>query len=166
MKKSFSTAEMMRYMPHRFPFLLIDRILDISDDYTECRALKNVTVNEPQFTGHFPEYPVMPGVLLIEAMAQACGPLVLYRLPDTAGKSVMIALAGTDSVRFRRMVQPGDQVIFNCRFVKARHNLMWFDVKATVDGEPAATATLLCAVREFEQPADPLEEHRKARQAQ
>ena len=107
--------DIMRILPHRFPFLLIDRVLEISDDHTACKVLKNVTANEPQFTGHFPEYPVMPGVLIIEAMAQACAVLGIARLTEEQRQEkALFFFAGIDEARFKRVVQPGDQLIFEC----------------------------------------------------
>ena len=140
--------DIMRILPHRFPFLLIDRVLEISDDLETCRVLKNVTANEPQFTGHFPEYPVMPGVLIIEAMAQACAVLGIARLTEEErNEKALFFFAGIDEARFKRVVQPGDQLIFECRFVKARAGIGWYEARALVDGKVACEAKLMCARR-------------------
>lgn len=105
--------DIMRMLPHRYPFLLIDRVLEISEDLTTCKVLKNVTANEPQFTGHFPEFPVMPGVLIIEAMAQACAVLAMSRLTEEQKKEkALFYFAGIDEARFKRVVIPGDQLHF------------------------------------------------------
>lgn len=104
--------EIMKLLPHRFPFLLVDRVESVSDDLTEIVAYKNVTANEPQFTGHFPGAPVMPGVLIIEAMAQACGVLAMLRLPEEerTDKNSIYYFAGIDHARFKRVVLPGDKL--------------------------------------------------------
>ena len=140
--------EIMRMLPHRFPFLLIDRVLEVSEDKTTCRVLKNVTANEPQFTGHFPECPVMPGVLLIEAMAQACAVLAIARLTEEEKKEkALFYFAGIDGARFKRVVSPGDQVIFDCKYVKDRAGIGGYEATATVDGHVACQAKLMCARR-------------------
>ncbi len=104
---NFDIREILRYMPHRYPFLLVDRVLYLDD--TWIQAVKNVTMNEPFFTGHFPENPIMPGVLIVEALAQAGGFLLLHRVPDPEGK--LLVFAGLDKVRFRHTVRPGDRLI-------------------------------------------------------
>ena len=129
--------DIMRILPHRFPFLLIDRVLEISDDHTTCKVLKNVTANEPQFTGHFPEYPVMPGVLIIEAMAQACAVLGIARLTEEERREkALFFFAGIDEARFK--------------FVKARAGIGWYEARALVDGHVACEAKLMCARRKAE----------------
>lgn len=144
----YNINEIMKGIPHRYPFLLIDRVLDINEDKTVAHVLKNITVNEPQFTGHFPDFPIMPGVLLIEAMAQACATLAVARLTDEEKKQKsLFYFAGIDHARFKRMVVPGDQVIFECHYVKERSGIYWYSAKATVDGHIAAEADLMCARR-------------------
>lgn len=148
MHKQQTINDIMRQLPHRFPFLLIDRVLDISDDKTTARVLKNVTANEPQFTGHFPEYPVMPGVLIIEAMAQACAVLVMARLSEEERqKKALFYFAGIDGARFKRVVTPGDQIIFECEYIRDRAGICWCQARATVDGQLACEAKLMCARR-------------------
>ncbi len=138
--------DIMRLLPHRFPFLLIDRVLEISEDASACRVLKNVTANEPQFTGHFPEYPVMPGVLIIEAMAQACAVLGMARLTEEQrNEPALFFFAGIDGARFKKVVTPGDQLIFECKFIRARAGIGWYEAKALVDGQVACEAQLMCA---------------------
>ena len=138
--------DIMRILPHRFPFLLIDRVLEISDDLETCRVLKNVTANEPQFTGHFPEYPVMPGVLIIEAMAQACAVLGIARLTEEErNEKALFFFAGIDEARFKRPVVPGDQMIMEVTFEKTRRGLTRFKGVALVDGKVVCEATMMCA---------------------
>ena len=119
--------EIMELLPHRYPFLLVDRVESINDDLTEIVAYKNVTANEPQFTGHFPGAPVMPGVLIIEAMAQACGILATCRLTEEQrnDKNAIYYFAGIDKARFKRVVLPGDKLVFNGRYLKDRMGIGW-----------------------------------------
>ena len=134
----------MRHLPHRYPFLLIDRILDYEAD-ERVRALKNVTINEPFFQGHFPGEPVMPGVLIVEAMAQAGG--VLAFLSADPNKDYLVYFTGVDEVRFRRPVRPGDQLIFELAKLRRRGLLWRFRGEAYVDGklvcEGVLSATLV-----------------------
>ena len=148
MTTKFDITDIMDMLPHRYPFLLIDRVVELSDDLNRVVVIKNVTVNEPQFTGHFPQVPVMPGVLIIEAMAQACAIMALARLPeDVDRKNSLFYFAGIDKARFKRVVLPGDKLVFNGRYLKDRMGIGWFDCTATVDGELVCKATLMCARR-------------------
>jgi 3-hydroxyacyl-[acyl-carrier-protein] dehydratase len=138
-------SEILKVMPHRYPFLLIDRVLEMTE--TTIRAIKNVTINEPHFTGHFPEAPVMPGVLVVEAMAQAGGFLLFSQVEDRDGK--LIYFTGIDNCRFRRPVVPGDQIVFEVEVVSARRNFAKIHGRATVDGELACEADLMSAMMEI-----------------
>ncbi|RME86478.1 MAG: 3-hydroxyacyl-[acyl-carrier-protein] dehydratase FabZ [Zetaproteobacteria bacterium] len=139
--------EIMKNLPHRYPFLLIDRILDYEPE-ERVRALKNVTINEPFFQGHFPGNPVMPGVLIVEAMAQAGG--VLAFLSADPGKRYHVYFTGLDEVRFRRPVRPGDQLIFELTKLR-RRGLMWrFRGEAYVDDKLVCEGVLMATLVEAE----------------
>jgi len=129
-------------LPHRYPFLLIDRILELED--MRVVAIKNVTMNEPHFTGHFPGFPVMPGVLIIEAMAQAAGVLVLNRIPNRSEKLVYLAMV--EQARFRKPVVPGDQMRIEVVFLKLKPSVAKIHAVATVDGAVVAEADLMCTL--------------------
>ncbi|MBI4877461.1 MAG: 3-hydroxyacyl-ACP dehydratase FabZ [Acidobacteria bacterium] len=127
-------------LPHRYPMLLVDRIVELEAD--RIVGIKNVTVNEPFFMGHFPEFPVMPGVLIIEAMAQVAGVLVLKEIADR--KSKVVLLASVDSAKFRRPVLPGDQLRIEMRVVKKKASVAKMAGQATVDGQVVAEAEVMC----------------------
>jgi 3-hydroxyacyl-[acyl-carrier-protein] dehydratase len=129
-------------LPHRYPFLLVDRVLEI--EAGRILALKNVTFNEPHFTGHFPDVPVMPGVLVVEAMAQAGGVLMLHDMPDRHDK--LIYFTGIDKCRFRRPVVPGDQLLLDVRVLKRRQRFAVLHGTARVGDELAAEAELSSAM--------------------
>ncbi|BBO28685.1 MAG: 3-hydroxyacyl-ACP dehydratase FabZ [Pseudomonadota bacterium] len=136
--------EIMDLLPHRYPFLLIDRVTDYELGVS-IKAYKNITLNEPCFTGHFPDYPIFPGVLILEAMAQAAGILGF----KTVGKSDKLYLyAGIDNARFKRPVTPGDRLDFEVCLVKERRGIWKFKGVASVDGEEACSAEFMCAMRE------------------
>lgn len=136
-------AEIMSILPHRYPLLLIDRILEI-EPKKRIVALKNITFNEPQFTGHFPDYPIMPGVLMIEAIAQAGGALLLNEIPDRDQK--LMVFTGIDDAKFRKPVIPGDQVRIEVTVLNWRTSAVRMRGVATVDGKIACEATVMCAL--------------------
>lgn len=141
--------EIRRFLPHRYPFLLIDRVLDCVPGET-LTAIKNVSVNEPFFTGHFPETPIMPGVLIIEALAQATGLLGFKTMSEEPSDDLLYMLVGVDNVRLKRQVVPGDQLTLKVS-VKRRSKVIWkFTGEASVDGDIVTTADLLCAAKEKE----------------
>jgi beta-hydroxyacyl-ACP dehydratase FabZ len=129
-------------LPHRYPFLLVDRIEELEAE--RVVGIKNVTVNEPFFAGHFPDYPVMPGVLIIEAMAQVAGVLVLSGIPDR--KSKLVLLAGVDGAKFRKPVRPGDQLRIEMKILRSRASMAKISGTATVDGAIVAEAEMLCVL--------------------
>ncbi len=139
--------KVLSLLPHRYPFLLIDRVVDYKpDEY--LIALKNVTVNEPFFAGHFPVRPVMPGVLIVEAMAQATGLLAMESRPDEVGEKDLYYLAGIDKARFKRTVEPGDQLTLDVRLKKVRRGVWLFSGEARVQEQMAATADIMCTARD------------------
>ncbi len=131
-------------LPHRYPFLLVDRITELEED--RIVGLKNVTANEPFFVGHFPDFPVMPGVLITECMAQVAGVLVLKSIPDRHSKLVL--LASVDDAKFRRPVRPGDQLRIEMKMVSRKSTICKMTGKVTVDGIVVAEATLMCVLRD------------------
>ena len=136
--------DILEVMPHRYPFLLIDRVLEM--DEKSIRAVKNVSFNEPHFMGHFPGHPVMPGVLLVEAMAQAGGFLLFSRIEDRENK--LIYFTGIDNCRFRRPVVPGDQIVFDIEVKSVKRTFAKIHGIATVDGEVACEADMMSAMME------------------
>ncbi|MDR2976725.1 MAG: 3-hydroxyacyl-ACP dehydratase FabZ [Streptococcaceae bacterium] len=138
-------TKIMEALPHRYPMLLVDRVVDISEDGNSITAYKNVTINEEIFQGHFPQKPVFPGVLIMEALAQAAGVLELSK-PENKGK--LVFYGGMDKVKYRRQVNPGDQLMLHATFVKRRGNVAVVDAEASVDGEMAAKGTLTFAIGE------------------
>ncbi len=131
--------EILNSLPHRYPFLLVDRILEISED--KVIGLKNVTINEPFFQGHFPGQPIMPGVLIIEAMAQVGGCLLLKDVPEKENK--LVYFMGIDKARFRKPIVPGDQIIFEVKVLHKRSNTCKLWGEAKVDGNLCAEAELI-----------------------
>lgn len=145
-KVVMDVVEIRKYLPHRYPFLLIDRVIDLVEgDYIV--ALKNVSINEEVFLGHFPQFPVFPGVMIIEAMAQACGVLGFKTMDKTPEEGSIYLFAGIDDVRFKRQVTPGDQVAIKATIVSEKRGIWKFDCEATVDGEVVTKATIMCADR-------------------
>jgi 3-hydroxyacyl-[acyl-carrier-protein] dehydratase len=138
--------EIREYLPHRYPFLLVDRVLELTPGESIV-AIKNVTVNEPFFNGHFPDHPVMPGVLIVEAMAQAAGILGFKTMNKKPQDGSIYYFVGADDLRFKRPVVPGDQLRLEAVVRSERRGIWKFDVKATVDGDTVSSATILCADR-------------------
>ena len=144
-KPVYGIAEIMKFLPHRYPFLLVDRILEIEGD-KRIVGLKNVTINEQFFQGHFPGAPVMPGVLIIESMAQVAGVLIYRDLPDKDKK--LIYFSGIENAKFRRPVLPGDQLHVEMQLLNRRNNFGKMQGRATVDGKLVAEAVVLFAIVE------------------
>jgi 3-hydroxyacyl-[acyl-carrier-protein] dehydratase len=140
--------DILRHLPHRYPFLLIDRVLEFNKGES-LTGIKNVTYNEPFFQGHFPQRPVMPGVLILEAMAQATGLLAFRTLENTADRDSLYFLVGMDRVRFKRPVEPGDQLLLSARLLKTKRGIWMFDCDARVDGAIAASAEIMCTERDI-----------------
>lgn len=132
----------MRQLPHRYPFLLVDRVLELTEE--EVVALKNVTINEPFFQGHFPEQPIMPGVLIMEALAQAGGILAFSKFSELIGRPVYFM--GMDKVRFRKPVRPGDQLILKQKILRRRGTVFRMQGEAFVDDELVAEAEMMATI--------------------
>ncbi len=142
--KPLDINEVLRRLPHRYPFLLVDRVLEFESNKS-IRALKNVTFNEPFFTGHFPHRPVMPGVLMLEALAQTCGLLAFLTANVYPSERAQLYFAGIDGVRFRRPVEPGDQLILKAELTRVMRGIWKFTTSAEVDGKEAACADIMIA---------------------
>lgn len=138
--------EILQYLPHRYPFLLVDRVLEMEEG-KRVLALKNVTMNEPFFPGHFPHHPVMPGVLIIEAMAQAAALLSFKTLGIKPDENSVVYFAGIDNARFKRPVVPGDQLLFDVEITQGKRNIYKYKGVARVGGEVTAEAELMCALK-------------------
>jgi 3-hydroxyacyl-[acyl-carrier-protein] dehydratase len=138
--------EIRKYLPHRYPFLLVDRVVELIPGESIV-AYKNLSINEPFFDGHFPGKPIFPGVLLLEAMAQAAGILGFKTKGKTPQDGSVYYLAGTDELRFKRPCVPGDRVMLRATLVSERRGVAKFVISSDVDGELAASATILCADR-------------------
>ena len=147
-KKTLNIEEIMSLLPHRYPFLMIDRVVDysITDEHKTLRAIKNVSFNEPFFQGHFPGKPVLPGVLILEAMAQATGVLA-FTMVGKPAPDELYYFAAIDNARFKRPVVPGDQVVLDVEFLKEKRGIASFKGVAKVDGEIVCSADLMCAKR-------------------
>jgi 3-hydroxyacyl-[acyl-carrier-protein] dehydratase len=139
----------LEHLPHRYPFLLVDRVLQLEKG-KNIVALKNVTINEPFFVGHYPHMPVMPGVLIIEALAQAAGILSFQTMGKVSDDSSVYYFVGIDSARFKRPVSPGDQLLLHVEITRTARSIWKYAAKATVDGQIAAEAELMCTLREIE----------------
>ena len=150
MKNNGDILEIMNLLPHRYPFLLVDKISEFEDGKSIV-AIKNVSFNEPFFNGHFPGYPVMPGVLILESLAQASG-LLVFKTPSLCPPNESLYLfVGIDKARFKKPVTPGDQLNLKVELKKSKAGFAIFDALATVDGEVAASAELMCRFKELPQ---------------
>ncbi len=138
--------EIIKKLPHRYPFLLVDRVVEFEKD-VRIKALKNVTINEPFFNGHFPSRPVMPGVLMLEALAQASALLSFASEGEESDGSRLYYFAGIDGARFKRIVEPGDQLILESKIERKKASIYKYSTRATVNGELAVEAELMCTVR-------------------
>jgi 3-hydroxyacyl-[acyl-carrier-protein] dehydratase len=139
----------LRKLPHRYPFLLVDRVLHVEKN-VRITALKNVTINEPFFPGHFPVRPVMPGVMILEALAQAAALLSFESLGSEPGDDTVVYFVGIDNARFKRPVGPGDQLILEASIDRAKGGIYRYKTRALVDGQVAAEADLMCTMRKVE----------------
>ena len=143
---SLDIHEVLKYLPHRYPFLLIDRVLDFTQDQS-LTAIKNVTINEPFFPGHFPHRPVMPGVLILEAMAQACAILSLKSMDKLPGSDSVFYFVGIDDARFKRPVEPGDQLRLQVSIKRKMRGMWMYEGEAYVGDELASSASLMCTYK-------------------
>ena len=141
--------EIREYLPHRYPFLLVDRVVDLNVEEKRIRAYKNVSINEPFFNGHFPAHPIMPGVLIIEAMAQAAGILGFKMLRPQACRRHALLFRGFRQAAFRNPVTPGDQLILEAKFISCKRQIWKFECQASVDGKPVCSAEIICAERKL-----------------
>lgn len=139
--------KVMEFLPHRYPFLMIDKVVEFEAGI-RLLAVKNVTYNEPHFTGHFPHNPIMPGVLILEALAQASGLLSMKTLTERGESFGEYYLVGVDNARFKRSVVPGDQLMLEAVCVKNKRNIWTFATSATVDGQLIVSADIMCASKE------------------
>ena len=142
-------VEIQKLLPHRYPFLLVDRVVEFHEGRSLV-GIKNVSVNEPFFQGHFPEKPVMPGVLILEALAQATGLLAFRTVRSGAQRESLYYLVGIDKARFKQSVEPGDQLRLSVDVIKTRRGIWVFDTEASVDGKTAATAEIMCTERKID----------------
>lgn len=143
----FDIEKILRMLPHRYPFLLVDRVLELKQGESIV-AIKNVTVNEPFFQGHFPDFRVMPGVLVVEAMAQAGGVLLYKSIPDPEGK--LVFLSKIDNLKFRKPVVPGDQIRLEVEIVKLKSRVCHIKAKALVDGEVVTEGDIMASLVNLE----------------
>ena len=138
--------QILQRLPHRYPILLVDRVLELEPG-KRVRALKNVTVNEHFFEGHFPRRPVMPGVLMLEALAQAAALLSFQSNGQTLDDDTVVYFVGIDAARFKRVVEPGDQLVLEAAIERAKAGIFKYKTRASVDGETAVEAELMCTMR-------------------
>ncbi len=147
----FDIRDIFRFLPHRYPFLLVDRVLAL-DQGKSISAIKNVTYNEPFFPGHFPDVPTMPGVLILEALAQASGILAVVTEKVEASSGFILYFAGIDNARFRKPVVPGDQLVLHSELDKHKRDIWKFRTRATVSETLVCEADMLCVLRDARRP--------------
>ena len=147
--EALDVTEIIKYLPHRYPFLLIDRVTEYEAG-TRLSAIKNVSINEPIFTGHFPQFPVFPGVLILEAMAQCCAVFAFRELGGYPPAETLYLLVGIDEARFKKQVVPGDQLVLEVTLQKTRRGIWRFDATGHVDGKLCSSAQILIAKNEIE----------------
>jgi 3-hydroxyacyl-[acyl-carrier-protein] dehydratase len=140
----------LQKLPHRYPFLLVDRVTEFERN-VRIKALKNVTINEPYFVGHFPHRPVMPGVMMLEALAQTAALLSFESMDTGAGDDSVVYFVGIDGARFKRVVEPGDQLILEASLERAKGGIYKYKTRASVDGVTAVEAELMCTMRKISQ---------------
>lgn len=140
--------EIRQYLPHRYPFLLVDRVVELEEGKS-IKGYKNISINEEVFNGHFPEVPIFPGVMIVEALAQVSGILGFKTLGQKPEDGYLYLFAGIDNVRFKRQVIPGDRLQLESEVISERRGIWKFAGKASVDGELAASADILCAVKKI-----------------
>lgn len=150
--KTLDINQIKEYLPHRYPMLLVDRVLDWDAGKT-ITAIKNVTINEEFFNGHFPYKPVMPGVLMIEALAQTAALLAFLTLGQKPDDNAVVYFLGIDGARFKRPVEPGDQIKMHVEVIRQARGVWKFKALATVDGQTAVEAELMCTMRSIAEPA-------------
>ena len=141
-------TDILNHLPHRYPFLLIDRVIEFKQGES-LTGIKNVPFNEPYFQGHFPQRPVMPGVLILEAMAHATGQLAFRTLGNTADRETLYFLVGMNKVRFKQPVEPGDQLLITANLIKEKRGIWIFDCNAKVDGKLVSSAEIMCTERDI-----------------
>lgn len=140
--------KILKKLPHRYPFLLVDRVVELEKNQ-RIKALKNVTMNEPFFVGHFPARPVMPGVMMLEALAQTAALLSFESLGTEPGEDTVVYFVGIDGARFKRPVEPGDQLVLEATIDRAKGGIYKYKTRASVDGETAVEAELMCTMRKI-----------------
>ena len=145
-KPVMDIRQVMKLLPHRYPILLVDRVVEFEAN-VRILALKNVTINEPFFGGHFPNRPVMPGVMMLEALAQASALLSFMSAGQAPDENTVVYFLGIDGARFKRVVEPGDQLMLESRIDRAKSGIYKYKTRASVDGETAVEAELMCTVR-------------------
>jgi 3-hydroxyacyl-[acyl-carrier-protein] dehydratase len=141
--------EILRRLPHRYPLLLVDRVLELETG-VRIKALKNVTINEHFFVGHFPVRPVMPGVLMLEALAQTAALLSFESLDTEPNENTVVYFAGIDAARFKRPVEPGDQLILEATLLRRKSGIYKYQARGSVDGQTAVEAELMCTMRQVQ----------------